>query len=365
MAATKWYVNYQSGSDTTGNGTSGNPYKTVKKLLDTETHDTTNGDEIIMSGNADEVLVEDLDTTFTSNSWYPTNQFNQVVIRGTAGSTTGFDGNVTYSTAVSNTYLHFINLEIKDSGATAYHINASRYYYCTIHNGNAVNTTYGLGTGFFNNCYIYDVAGSSGVAGFPNFEGCIVNMKNWTSGGNVFYVSHARNSAFLMPGDYDLRFFSNSDASVMSNNTIYYASGTHSTARVGLKRSGTSREFQDYRQNLVVFGHTVTGDIGIQTDNEARTCRSNLVYADTAFDVSYSGAFFDNHELTSNPFSTEPSGANDWSEWEPDSISGTKIESSNLDYPHVIPRYAGAWQPAASAGGGGLLRVNMNGNVFG
>lgn len=345
MAATQWYVNYESGSDTTGNGTAGNPYKTVKKLLETQTHDTTNGNEIIMSGNADEVLAEALDTTFTSNSWYPTNQFDQVVIRGAVGSTTGFDGNATYSTAVSDGYLHFINLEIKDSGTSAFHINAGRYYYCTIHNGNAVNTAYGLNTGAFFNCYIYDVAGSSGVAGFPIFEGCIVNLKNWSSGSAYFYVNAARNSAFLMPGDYDLRFFSNSDGSVISNCTIYYASGTYSTARTGLRRSSTSREFQAYQQNLLVFGHTVTGDVGIQTDNEARTCRSNLVYADTAFNVSYSGAFFDNHELYSNPFSTEPTGANDWSEWEPDLIAGTKIKSPNMDYPHVIPRYAGAWQP--------------------
>jgi hypothetical protein len=349
MAATQWYVNYESGSDTTGNGTSGNPYKTVKKLLETQTHDATNGNEIIMSGNADEVLVEALDTTFTNNSWYPTNQLDQVVIRGTAGSTTGFDGNATYSTAVNNSYLHFINLEIKDSGTSAYHINSGRYYYCTIHNGNAVSTTYGLGSGFFNNCYIYDLAGSSGVGAFPVFEGCIVNMKNWTSGSTNFYVVHARNSAFLMPGDYGLRFLGNSDHGVVSNSTIYYASGTHSTARVGLKRASTSREFQDYNQNLIVFGHTVTGDIGIQTDNEARTCRSNLVYADTAFDVSYSGAFFDNQELYSNPFSTEPTGANDWSEWEPDLIAQTKVKSANMDYPHVIPRYAGAWQPTSTA----------------
>lgn len=352
MAATKWYVNYQSGSDTTGNGTSGSPYKTVKKLLDTQTHDTTNGDEIIMSGNADEVLVEDLDTTFTNNSWYPTNQFNQVVIRGAAGSSTGFDGNVTYTPAVSNGYLHFINLEIQNSGTNTYLTNAGRYYYCTVHNGYALSTSYALGSGQFFNCYVHSIAGNSGFSAFAYFRGCIVNIKDVTSGGTSFHVGDCVRSAFLLSGDRQTRMLINVDNAEVTNCTFYFASGSYSSARVGLERSSTSREFHDVNQNILVFGHTVTGDIGIETDNEARTCRSNLVYAETGFDVSHSGAFFDNHELTSNPFSTEPTGANDWSEWEPDVISGTKIESSNLDYPHAIPRYAGAWQPAASAGGG-------------
>jgi len=364
MAATQWYVNYQSGSDTTGNGTSGNPYKTVKKLLDTETHDTTNGDEIIMSGNADEVLVEDLDTTFTNNSWYPTGWLNQVVIRGAVGSSTGFDGDATYSPAVSDTDMQFVNLEIKNSGTAGYHLNTGRYYYCTIHNNYAVNSNQGINSADMYNCYVHSLAASNAIVNQADFSGCIVNVKDVTSGSGNFNFNHASGSAFLFSGDRATSFRGFADGTAINNCTIYYASGTYSSARVGLARLSTSREFQEYNQNILVFGHTVAGDIGIQTDNEARSCRSNSVYADTGFGPSYSGAFFDNHELTSNPFSTEPTGANDWSEWEPDSISGTKIESENLDYPHVIPRYAGAWQPA-TGGGGGLLRVNMNGNVFG
>jgi hypothetical protein len=45
-AVTEYYVNLATGNDTTGNGTSGNPWLTIQKALNTITRDATNGDRI-------------------------------------------------------------------------------------------------------------------------------------------------------------------------------------------------------------------------------------------------------------------------------------------------------------------------------
>ncbi|MHA2100683.1 MAG: right-handed parallel beta-helix repeat-containing protein [Candidatus Kariarchaeaceae archaeon] len=61
--STNYYVDPSTGDDGTGDGTSGTPWKTVQKALDTITKDTTNGDRINISHSATDTLGAQLDFT--------------------------------------------------------------------------------------------------------------------------------------------------------------------------------------------------------------------------------------------------------------------------------------------------------------
>lgn len=341
MVATQWFIDYQNGSDSTGNGTSGNPYKTLKHLMTTHSHDTTNGDDIVMSGNVLEVLTESISTTVASNSWAPTNQFNQVTIRGAAGSATGFDGNATYSSDPGANFT-MANLELRNSGTAAVVADATWIANCVIHN-NLAQSSSTIAIGRLVNCYIYNVDCSSTYllgGGFGQLQNCIVDF---SSASGSLWLTICSYNAILLPGN-GVNLKSNADHARFENNTFYYKSSA-TTNRIGLARASSSREYISYRNNLIVFETQNTGDVGLVLGNEDRGDTSNnAVLATTAYSTTYSGAFFQNETLSTNPFSSAPTGANDWSEWEPSTV-GNNIDMSTLPFPQVIPRYKGAWQP--------------------
>src|SRR5690242_15767610 len=51
-----YYVDPLNGNDSTGTGTSGNPWQTTQKALNTITRNTTNGDRINIRNTASDVL---------------------------------------------------------------------------------------------------------------------------------------------------------------------------------------------------------------------------------------------------------------------------------------------------------------------
>lgn len=59
-ALTQYYVDPQSGSDTTGTGAIGTPWKTVQKALNTITRDATNGDKVNVKAGATDTLTATL-----------------------------------------------------------------------------------------------------------------------------------------------------------------------------------------------------------------------------------------------------------------------------------------------------------------
>ena len=64
MAQTDYYVNYGSGVDSPGNGSSGSPYKTIQYALDDigTTHGTgAYGDRLLLDTGTTHVLTQDLD----------------------------------------------------------------------------------------------------------------------------------------------------------------------------------------------------------------------------------------------------------------------------------------------------------------
>lgn len=343
MVATQWFIDYENGSDSTGNGTSGNPYKTLKHLMTTHSHDTTNGDDIVMSGNSLEVLTESISTTVTNNSWAPTNQFNQVTIRGASGSATGFDGNATYSID-PGANCTIANLELKNTGTSAHVVYATWIVNCSIHN-NLAQSGGSVVEGIMYNCHIYDVD-TSGTYILP-FGVMYNSIMDVSLSSGALYFSGCRFSAILLP-ESGVTLKSNADSARIENNTFYYKSGA-TTNRNGIVRNGSSREYISYRNNIIIFETQNTGDVGIVFSNEDRGDSSNnAVLATTAYSTTYSGAVFQNETLSTNPFSSAPTGANNWSEWEPSTI-GNNIDMSTLPFPQVIPRYKGAWQPTSVA----------------
>ncbi|MBK9219293.1 MAG: hypothetical protein IPL70_13265 [Uliginosibacterium sp.] len=62
-APSQYYVDYGAGNDTTGNGTSGTPWKTIQTAVNTVTRDATNGDQININAGTAQVLAAALSLT--------------------------------------------------------------------------------------------------------------------------------------------------------------------------------------------------------------------------------------------------------------------------------------------------------------
>ena len=68
FAGSNYYVDPGGGNDTTGDGSSGTPWATVQKALDTITRNTTNGDQINIKAGTDLVLTQTWDPTTYGNA---------------------------------------------------------------------------------------------------------------------------------------------------------------------------------------------------------------------------------------------------------------------------------------------------------
>lgn len=368
MAATKYYIDYENGSDTTGDGLSpSTAYKTAKKLIDTETWDSTNGIEVIMSGSALDVLTESLTTTLTTNSWSPV-QAAHLTFRGESGSSTGFDGDATYGIITSGSNISFYNLELTNTGsATILNFSAQRQAVsnCYIHG------TTGIGVTNANvvNCHSYNIGGDSH---FQNCWAYFCFCDNYNGTNHSTYVIRGADNfhnRILMYGgaNNELGIYCNQDYSKQFFNTVLCPSGV-GTNRTGIRHIG-SVEYNSIYGNLVVAENQNTSDRGIWT-SETNILMHNAVYNwTTDYDFGVAERYqYGNEVLSSNPFTTNPTGStNDLSAWEPDVVTGD-LDSIRSDtyFPSFSPPFKGSWQPVGGgAGGGGLLRVNMNGNVFG
>jgi len=367
MAATKYYIDYENGSDTTGDGLApGTAYKTAKKLIDTETWDSTNGIEVIMSGSALDVLTESLTTTLAANSWSPV-QAAHLTFRGESGSSTGFDGDATYGIITSGSNISFYNLELTNTGSAnilAYGSLRQVVANCYIHGTTGIGIT---------NCpvvnsHTYNIGGDSHL---QNCEAFYCFCDNYNGTNHSTYVIRGRSNYYcriLMYGaaNNELGIYCNQDAQNQYFNTVLCPSGA-GTVRKGIRHTGAV-EYNSIYGNLVVAENQNVGDIGIDT-TETNILMHNAAYNWTT-DYNYGVAEryqYGNESLSSNPFTTNPTGStNDLSAWEPDVVTGD-LDSIRSDtyFPSFSPPFKGSWQPVGGGAGGGLLRVNMNGNVFG
>lgn len=148
-APTNYYVDPLNGNDSTGNGTSGTPWKSVQKALNTITRNASNGDQINVRDTADDVLAASLSFT-TYGTPTPS---APLVVRGyttTAGdggrATLDGGANVVLATAGGASHTYFVDLILKTSAGTSI-CNTTAYslwfFRCEFRTGRGVKVLWG------------------------------------------------------------------------------------------------------------------------------------------------------------------------------------------------------------------------------
>jgi hypothetical protein len=375
-----YYINYQSGSDSTGNGTSGAPYKTIGKVWQSHTQSTP--DAYYMGGNQLEPLTSALHDQMTANSWSPDVGGHNFI--GLDGSSTGFDGQGTVAImgSLNTTGVNFLNLEL----ANGYRVSASPLYGAT--GGGRVSS--------FKNCYIHDMEndGSTPAVQGLHFSGCrFDNLTSSSIGINAFSISNCFADAtsngqtaavinatiavknLIKFGNQTGAIYNLGSGALIEANTIYRVSGATQAANIRAVITlhyGANRESGSAVNNLIVLANSVSGDYGINSDNEGCFIADNSFFNVATHLRSSNGTLpqvadpgVNNVTLASNPFASVPTHL--YSTWEPDdSVSGIggriATQPGNIDYGKV-PFYdhVGAWEPIGGGGAGVVVPQGLHG----
>lgn len=291
MAPTNYYVDPTAGNDTTGNGTSGTPWKSVQKALNTITRDTTNGDQInVKAGGTDTLSSALVLTTYgTPTAAAP------LFIRGytSAANDGGFGvieggGSVSVISASGANYLWFVDTKLGNTGANrvARIGTGGGYINCEIYNSSAA----GIQTGANNlviQCYVHDCATGIDGSAQPGFVyGCHfangatrdfttvidASIANMIADGNIFNLDGSTVGIKI----------SNGINIIVKNNSIYCDGGTGKGIYIA---SGAAHVF-----NNVIEGFSGSGGTGIRLDSSAIAffMAANAVY-NNATNISNAG----------------------------------------------------------------------------
>jgi len=359
-APTNYYVD-PSIAGNSGSGTSGDPYGDLQYALDSITRDATNGDQLnIIAGTAE------YPTTTLSLATYGSPSFSAPLIfrgctstanDGGIGKIDGGAGNFTIFTHGGVTGVHFIDLELCNTGtASALSLgNHSTIAGCIIHDVN----THGIFINSYSiveNCHFY---GISAYALQLIGVNCSVNNSYFSTSGTYamtigVYQSTAGHvisrNVFSLSGRTTGIYCANYGAEVR-NNSFLSSSGTGYGIRC-VNASGIYKILSN-----VVEGFSGSGGKGISVEGASAGVQlygSNAVYnCETAYSITVDDCNVgDNETLSATPFakSGSDSYSNRFTYFAPvdtgNVIGGSYPSGSNLD--------KGAVQSAAS--GGGLLR---------
>src|SRR5262245_58743693 len=162
-ALTDVYVAATSGSDGGGNGSSGNPYKTVQHVLNNVAKDTTNGNYITLSGK------DTLSASLSFSTWGASDSTAHTVLRNWTGGPDGqgeLDGN-NGNVKIFNSggqFIHFIGLKLGNTGSAVVVENSGANYFidCEIHTstGGGLLLWNGSTNGGAFNCYVHNCGGT-------------------------------------------------------------------------------------------------------------------------------------------------------------------------------------------------------------
>ena len=355
-----------------GTGTIGDPYGDLQYALDQTTRDATNGDRFNVKAGTAEVLTAALDMTT-----YGTASFDApVVIQGyTSAAGDGgkgeIDGNATYSVFANNTYedIYFIDMKMGNCGSASYVLTLDRFsgvHDCEIHGCTGNGISVAAGPVHVTGCHIHDIGG----VGFysPAGNHCSVTNCYFTNGGtnkfsyaiqqiNVTGDVQAIGNVFSLDST-SIGIYSNSWGLGTVIGNSFLTSGTGIGISVYGLGSGPviNNLFEGFTDGIKRTGATSSWKMfAVTRQNAFYDCTNNI---NTDTDILFAD---DNENLVSSPFAKSGSDtfANRFTYFAP-------VDTGNVltGYPSGSNIAKGAVQPAAS-GGGGLLRVNMNGNVFG
>ncbi len=185
MAISQYYVDYGAGSDATGTGAIGTPWKTIQKALDTITRNATDGDQINIKAGAADVLAASL----TLATYGGTSPEAPLILRGYTAAANDYGRGVIDCgwnrmwAATNYTNIHLVDLELHTFGnnngieftASPANISILR---CKVHKGaSAPNGKSMIVVGQYSRvlrCHVFD-SGVNGTGISVSSSGCLIS----------------------------------------------------------------------------------------------------------------------------------------------------------------------------------------------
>lgn len=364
-ALPQYYVDPAAGSDTTGTGAIGTPWQTLQHALDTISAGTY-GDQVNLKAGTADVLTADLDfSTYAPGS---PNAYKKLVVRGyTSAANDGgrgsIDGNASFRINALNDTA-FIDLEIKNTdpardGCAGVN-NYSQMINVYMHTINRDALGGVQGRAQLIDCRFENISRTACRAMAGYMRNCYFangGTYSFTNALNLSAQGHIHNCFFSLSGSsngVDVTSLGN----VCLNCTIFSNGGTGT----GYKNNSTDARGSVFTENIVA-GFSGTGGIGCDNTSEY-----GLIFTNNTF---HNNATAFNDPTTAGEAGYAANTGNETVGSSPLAQSGTNDFANRLTY--FAPQNVGSVlsgdfprgaAPSAAAGGG-LLRVNMNGNVFG
>lgn len=322
MAITHSYVDYGAGSDATGDGTIGTPWKTLQKAFDTLTRNTADGNQVNLKAGTAHVNSAALDlTTFIAGG--ALSATTPLIIRGyTSAANDGGIGEIdcggaTMFAAATYDHITLIDLEIHTFGDN-HGIQLDYYcavYRCEIHKGasspSGKNLLIANNTCTVMGCYVY--APGAGVArgitasGSTLVSGCYVDMGADATGIGIV-TAGVISGCIVKCGNASQKgiYTSGSAVNVTGCAVRNTAAGTGS----GIEAGGSSA--CSVIANNILVGFNGAGGEGVNLVNNIGFVGYNAFYQNTATYTAGDQVFLDlsanDVALAADPFTDAANG---------------------------------------------------------
>jgi hypothetical protein len=363
------YTDYSTGNDTTGSGSSGNPWKTLGKAISV----ANGGDTIFVGNNAAEILSAEigwagfgstsLDSPLIIKAW---DNGGSLVITNPAGDIDCFeiDGNnavaTIFSTTSKPTNVYIEGMKAHGTTSTICTGNTDwNFYNCEFYDGGGSVMVAQSTTTNFTNCYFHDDGGVSINAMstsanmiidscyFSGLSGAIMTITTGVILKNNIMETGVEGGIVTTAGD----------SAVISGNTIV---GDSTAGIYGIDLTSANVERITITNNIITdFSGAGSGAIRMTAGSNAIMCGYNTFYNNTN---NYDGVSIKGVDLTafdvtesSDPFTNAAggdyslvSGAGSIGTAFPQGFTGT----DTLNTPNI-----GAAQSGIGGGGGGATNI--------
>lgn len=359
MERTQYYVSPSAGSDATGDGSIGTPWKTTQWALDHITRDVTNGDQINIQAGGLDVLTAPLSLATYGAGVVTFSGYTAVADDGGNWTDCGLSGGGTSALTNLTTYAYFKDLRLTNAGSAGVPLvvpSGTCFYNCHIdtcaYNGyiitNSISThvfgclfegfTGGTSVRLLSTSNIAVINGNT----FRNFSGIAVRIAG-TVINNIIDCSAVTAAAGISL---------DSNTKLVAGNVVYGVNNTSTAIRAG----GNTNDARHSVFNNLIVGFSGVGGLGVHFTSYGALGGYNAFYnVTTKYNFPYWIAFDKRGEdidLAADPFLDAANGDFRLTDVATAALRGQRFPqtwpgNSNMVDLGVI----GAW--AAGAGGGG------------
>jgi|DEB0MinimDraft_6_1074348.scaffolds.fasta_scaffold07097_3 hypothetical protein len=368
MAMSEYYVDPSIAADS-GAGTIGDPYGDLQYALDNITRDITDGDRINIKAGTEEVFTAAIDY-----STYGTPAIAAPLIYQGYSSAAGDGGIAEIDLGANNmgqSAVSLADLKVRNVGSGGFSISnaTATNVWFSDSTGNGIVLTEGSLYG----CVASDMTGAQAVfaTGNSHMIGCYFEFSSGESPTTrcIYPTGASVTSQNCFKVATGITVIDHQDDSHVSDHNSILQTGA---------KAGVGINFRDTKSGQRCTGNIVEGfATGYDWGNQAEptgAVHENAAYNNTTnYDSTFIGPYYrDNETLSSSAFAKSgtitlsdfvSNNAGFWADvaayFEPQDTGNV---FGNFGF-HALTK--GAVPRPVGAGGGGLLRVNMNGNVFG